>query len=76
MLDNNYTNEINKPIELDDYSILIKNLTNKLSKEDLRRIFKNCGEIKKINLIRKEKSLIDAKIIFEMKESLNLVIIN
>jgi len=60
--------------EVDNTTILIRNLNLKYSKEDLRRIFKECGEIKKISLIKKEKNLIDAKISFESMESILNVI--
>lgn len=62
--------------ELDDYTIIINNLNLKFSKEDLRRIFKDCGEIKKIILIKKEKYHSKAKITFESKDSLLLVLKN
>lgn len=59
--------------ELDNYSLIINNLSLKFSKEDLRRIFKDCGEIKKIIIIKKEKSYSKAKIIFESRDSILLV---
>lgn len=60
--------------ELDEYTIVLRNLSLKISKEDLRRLFKDCGEIKKIQVIKKPKKLVDAKIIFDNKEAVKKVI--
>jgi hypothetical protein len=55
--------------ELDDFTIIIKDIKQKLSKEDIRMMFKDCGDIRKIALIKKENKFSDAKIIFDEKDS-------
>ncbi len=37
---------IKRRVEEDEFKILILNLENKISKEDLRKKFKPCGDIK------------------------------
>jgi len=59
--------------ELDDYTIIVNNLNLKYSKEDLRRIFRDSGEIKKIMIIKKDKNHSQAKITFESKDSIFIV---
>jgi hypothetical protein len=61
---------------LDEFSFLIKNIKQKLSKEDLRIMFKDCGEITKIILEKKDNKLYNAKIKFETKDSILKVINN
>jgi len=41
---------MSKRKSLDENKILLKNLHASISKEDIRKVFKDCGDIKYINL--------------------------
>jgi len=54
-------------------SIIVTNFDNKISKEDLRVCFKDCGEIKKIILNKVNPKNYEAIIAFEDIKSISLV---
>jgi tetratricopeptide (TPR) repeat protein len=51
--------------------IKIQNISNKIDKEEFRRLFKDCGEIKKIQFTKVDNRLNDVEIFFVESKSVN-----